>query len=63
VTKPIEAGLSGAVDGGPGADAGRRVKKAYSAPTLVRWGAVEDLTRGGPGIKAEGGTTGSGGGG
>jgi hypothetical protein len=63
VTDPIEAGPSEAVDRGVAADAVRGLKKAYSAPTLVRWGAVEDLTRSGVGGAAEGGDTASGGGG
>jgi hypothetical protein len=30
----------------PAADAGSRARRAYSPPTLIEWGCVEELTRG-----------------
>jgi hypothetical protein len=41
VADAINADRVRAIDGGVGPG----VKKVYSAPTLMRWGAVEDLTR------------------
>jgi hypothetical protein len=63
MTDPLGAGSTHGADGRGSETPAGRSKKVYTTPTLVRWGAVEDLTRGGPGIQAEGTTTGSGGGG
>ena len=65
MTDPIEASPSGVVDRDAVPQTRGRTKKAYVAPTLVRWGAVEDLTRfpGVGGGDETGGDTASGGGG
>ena len=63
MTDPIDAHRS-TVDRDVIEPAPRPIKKAYVAPTLVRWGAVADVTRF-PGVGGgdETGDTASGGGG
>ena len=37
----------------------QKIKKVYKAPKLIKYGKLEDLTQGGPGKAADGGTVGS----
>lgn len=50
--RPVAAPVSEAV----ARDTHGRRKKLYVPPTLVRWGAVEDLTRNGAGGLTDSGT-------
>jgi hypothetical protein len=54
---------SSSAAGDASAEEQARSRKPYAAPTLIRWGTVEDLTGAGTGGAVEGLGTGSGGGG
>ncbi len=40
-------------DAGPGPGPGRRPRKKYSAPQLIEWGSLLELTRGGAGAAVD----------